>query len=516
MSIDRKILDLKEKMEKSRFGGGASAIEKQHARGKMTARERIELLMDQGSFEEIDALRTHNCNEFGMEKKKYYGDGMVTGYGTVEGRLVFVYSFDFTVIGGSLSETVAAKIVKIMEMAAKTGAPMVGINDSGGARIQEGVGALAGYASIFYRNVMYSGVVPQITAIVGPAAGGAVYSPAVTDFIFMVKETSQMFVTGPKVVKAVTHEDVTKEELGGAMVHATKSGVTHMTYDNEKDLFEGIRTLLSYLPQNNTEEPPASNTEDPVDRVDEELNYIIPDNPNKPYDVKDIITRILDDGKFFEVQEYYAPNIVIGYGRLNGKSIGIVANQPKHLAGVLDINASVKAARFVRVCDAFNIPIITFEDVPGFMPGTVQEYGGIIRHGAKLLYAYAEATVPRITVITRKAYGGAYCVMNSKQLNGDLIFAWPSAEIAVMGPKGASEIVFAKEIAESKDPAAKLQEKEDEYREKFANPYVAASRGDVDDVIEPKMTRYKLIKALEMLWNKRDTNPPKKHGNIPL
>ncbi|MBN2727188.1 acyl-CoA carboxylase subunit beta [Candidatus Mcinerneyibacteriota bacterium] len=516
MSMDRKILELKEKMEKSRSGGGTEAIAKQHARGKLTARERIELLLDQGSFEEIDALRTHTCTEFGMEKKKYYGDGMVTGYGTVEGRLVFVYSFDFTVIGGSLSETVAAKIVKIMEMAAKTGAPVVGINDSGGARIQEGVGALAGYASIFYRNVMYSGVVPQITAIVGPAAGGAVYSPAVTDFIFMAQNTSQMFVTGPKVVKAVTHEDVTKEELGGAMVHATKSGVTHMTYDNEKDLFEGIRVLLSYLPQNNMEEPPVVKTEDPVDRVDEELNYIIPDNPNKPYDVKDIITRIVDDGKFLEVQEYFAPNIVIGYARLNGKSIGIVANQPKHLAGVLDINASVKAARFVRVCDAFNVPIVTFEDVPGFMPGTVQEYGGIIRHGAKLLYAYAEATVPRITVITRKAYGGAYCVMNSKQLNGDMIFAWPSAEIAVMGPKGASEIVFAKEIAASENPEAKLQEKEEEYREKFANPYVAASRGDVDDVIEPKLTRYKLIKALEMLQNKRDQNPPKKHGNIPL
>ncbi len=516
MAMERKILELKEKMEKARVGGGEASIKKQHERGKLTARERIELLLDEGSFEEIDMLRTHDCHEFGMEKKIFMGDGMVSGYGTVEGRLAFVYSFDFTVIGGSLSETVAAKIVKIMEMAAKTGAPVIGINDSGGARIQEGVGALAGYASIFLRNVMYSGVVPQITAIVGPAAGGAVYSPAVTDFIFMVKNSAQMFVTGPKVVKTVTHEDVTKEELGGAMVHASKSGVTHMTYEDEKSLFAGIRELLSFLPQNNMEEPPKVNTEDPVDRVDEELNYMIPDNPNKPYDVKDIITRIVDDGKFYEIMEYYAPNIVIGYARLNGKSIGIVANQPKHLAGVLDINASVKAARFIRFCDAFNIPVITFEDVPGFMPGTVQEYGGIIKHGAKLLYAYAEATVPRITVITRKAYGGAYCVMNSKQLKGDVIYAWPSAEIAVMGPKGASEIVFSKEIKEAEDPAKKLDEKIEEYREKFANPYVAASRGDVDDVIEPKLTRYKLIKALEMLSNKRDTTPPKKHGNIPL
>ncbi len=516
MAMERKILELKEKMEKAQMGGGEASIKKQHDRGKLTARERINMLLDEGSFEEIDMLRTHTCTEFGMEKKKFYGDGMVTGYGTVDGRLVFVYSFDFTVIGGSLSETVAAKIVKVMEMAAKTGAPLVGINDSGGARIQEGVGALAGYASIFLRNVMYSGVVPQITAIVGPAAGGAVYSPAVTDFIFMVKQSAQMFVTGPKVVKTVTHEDVTKEELGGAMVHASKSGVTHMTYDDEKTLFGGIRDLLSYLPQNNMEEAPKVETDDAVDRVEEELNYMIPDNPNKPYDVKDIITKIVDNGKFLEVMEHYAPNIVIGYARLNGKSIGIVANQPKHLAGVLDINASVKAARFIRFCDAFNIPVVTFEDVPGFMPGTNQEYGGIIRHGAKLLYAYAEATVPRITVITRKAYGGAYCVMNSKQLKGDLIYAWPSAEIAVMGPKGASEIVFSKEIKAAEDPAAKLDEKIEEYRELFANPYVAASRGDVDDVIEPKLTRYKLIKGLEMLSTKRDSIPSKKHGNIPL
>jgi len=415
-----------------------------------------------------------------------------------------------------LSKTVSEKIVKIMEMAAKVGAPVIGINDSGGARIQEGVDSLSGYASIFLKNVMYSGVVPQITAIVGPAAGGAVYSPALTDYIFMVKETAQMFVTGPKVVKAVTQEDVTAEELGGATMHATKSGVVHFACEDEKKLFAGIRKLISYLPQNNMEETPIVPTNDPADRVDEDLNYLVPDNPNKPYDVKELIAKIVDNGDFFEVQELYAPNIVIGYARLDGKSIGIIANQPKYLAGVLDINASVKAARFIRFCDCFNIPIITFEDVPGFMPGTVQEYGGIIRNGAKMLYAYAEATVPKITVITRKAYGGAYCVMNSKELRGDIVMAWPSAEIAVMGPNGASEIIFAREIKEASDPAAKLQEKIEEYREKFANPYVAASKGYVDEVIEPKVTRYKLIKALKMLENKRDDNPAKKHGNIPL
>ncbi len=516
MSGERKILELKQKIDEARMGGGEDAIQKQHERGKLTARERIALLLDDRSFEEIDMLRTHQCAEFGMDKKKVLGDGVVTGYGTVDGRCVFVYSFDFTVIGGSLSKTVSEKIVKIMEMAAKVGAPVIGINDSGGARIQEGVDSLSGYASIFLKNVMYSGVVPQITAIVGPAAGGAVYSPALTDYIFMVKETAQMFVTGPKVVKAVTQEDVTAEELGGATMHATKSGVVHFACEDEKKLFAGIRKLISYLPQNNMEETPIVPTNDPADRVDEDLNYLVPDNPNKPYDVKELIAKIVDNGDFFEVQELYAPNIVIGYARLDGKSIGIIANQPKYLAGVLDINASVKAARFIRFCDCFNIPIITFEDVPGFMPGTVQEYGGIIRNGAKMLYAYAEATVPKITVITRKAYGGAYCVMNSKELRGDIVMAWPSAEIAVMGPNGASEIIFAREIKEASDPAAKLQEKIEEYREKFANPYVAASKGYVDEVIEPKVTRYKLIKALKMLENKRDDNPAKKHGNIPL
>ncbi len=516
MSSERKILELKKKIDEARIGGGEDAIKKQHERGKLTARERITLLLDDRSFEEIDMLRTHQCSEFGMEKKKVPGDGVVTGYGTVDGRLIFVYSFDFTVIGGSLSKTVSEKIVKIMDMAAKVGAPVIGINDSGGARIQEGVDSLSGYASIFLKNVLYSGVVPQITAIVGPAAGGAVYSPALTDYIFMVKETAQMFVTGPKVVKSVTQEDVTAEELGGATMHATKSGVVHFACEDEKKLFAGIRKLISFIPQNNMEETPAVPTNDPADRVDEDLNYIVPDNPNKPYDVKELIAKIVDNGDFFEVQELYAPNIVIGYARLDGKSVGIIANQPKYLAGVLDINASVKAARFIRFCDCFNIPIITFEDVPGFMPGTVQEYGGIIRNGAKMLYAYAEATVPKITVITRKAYGGAYCVMNSKELRGDVVMAWPSAEIAVMGPNGASEIIFAREIKESEDPAAKLQEKIEEYREKFANPYVAASKGYVDEVIEPKVTRYKLIKSLKMLENKRDEIPAKKHGNIPL
>lgn len=516
MSSERKILELKKKIDEARIGGGEDAIQKQHERGKLTARERIALLLDDRSFEEIDMLRTHQCSEFGMEKKKVPGDGVVTGYGTVDGRLVFLYSFDFTVIGGSLSKTVSEKIVKVMEMAAKVGAPVIGINDSGGARIQEGVDSLSGYASIFLKNVLYSGVVPQITAIVGPAAGGAVYSPALTDFIFMVKETAQMFVTGPKVVKSVTQEDVTAEELGGATMHATKSGVVHFACEDEKKLFAGIRKLISFIPQNNMEETPIVPTNDPADRVDEDLNYIVPDNPNKPYDVKELIGKIVDNGEFFEVQELYAPNIVIGYARLDGKSVGIIANQPKYLAGVLDINASVKAARFIRFCDCFNIPIITFEDVPGFMPGTVQEYGGIIRNGAKMLYAYAEATVPKITVITRKAYGGAYCVMNSKELRGDVVMAWPSAEIAVMGPNGASEIIFAREIKEAAEPAAKLQEKIEEYREKFANPYVAASKGYVDEVIEPKVTRYKLIKSLKMLENKRDEIPAKKHGNIPL
>jgi len=516
MSRERRILQLKDKIEEAKLGGGEKSIEKQHAKGKLTARERVDLLLDKNSFEEFDMFRTHKCADFGMDKKKILGDGMITGYGTIHGRLVFVYAFDFTVFGGSLSKAVAEKVVKVLDMAAKTGAPVIGINDSGGARIQEGVEALAGYTDIFLKNVMYSGVVPQISAVVGPAAGGAVYSPALTDFVFMVRNSSYMFLTGPKVVKTVTHEDVTSEELGGADVHASKSGVTHFTYDDEQGLFEGIRQLVTYLPQNNTEETPILPTDDSVNRIDEELNYVIPNNPNKPYDMKNVLTTVLDNGEFMEVMGLYAPNILIGFGKLNGKSVGIVANQPKYIAGVLDVNSSVKAARFVRFCDAFNIPIVTFEDVPGFMPGTVQEFGGIIRHGAKLLYAYAEATVPKITVITRKAYGGAFCVMNSKNLRGDVIYAWPSAEIAVMGPEGASEIIFSKELKNSDNPKELLAEKIVEYRDNVASPYVAASRGYVDEIIEPKMTRYKLIKALEMLSNKRDVNPPKKHGNIPL
>jgi len=516
MSRERKILELKEKIDKAQRGGGDLAIDKQHERGKFTARERIDLLLDNNSFEEMDMFRLHECLDFDMQKKKTLGDGMVTGYGTIHGRLVFVYAFDFTVFGGSLSKTVADKVVKVLEKAAKVGAPVIGINDSGGARIQEGVDSLAGYTEIFLRNVLYSGVVPQISAIVGPCAGGAVYSPALTDFIFMVRKTAYMFLTGPKIVKTVTHEDVTAEELGGADTHASKSGITHFTYDDEKSLFEGIRTLINYIPQNNMEEAPVILNQDSPDRIDEELNYLVPDNPNKPYDMKEILGRILDNGEFLEVQALFAQNIIIGFGRLNGKSVGIVANQPKYLAGVLDSNSSNKAARFVRFCDAFNIPVITFEDVPGFMPGTIQEFNGIIKHGAKMLYAYAEATVPKITVITRKGYGGAFCVMNSKQLRGDYTYAWPSSEIAVMGPQGASEIIFSKEIKAAAKPEEKLQEKIEEYRDKFANPYVAAAKGYIDEVIEPKITRYKLIKALEMLANKRDNNPPKKHGNIPL
>ncbi|MCK9560468.1 MAG: acyl-CoA carboxylase subunit beta [Candidatus Marinimicrobia bacterium] len=516
MSRQRKLLELKDKIELARMGGGAEAIEKQHQRGKLTARERIQLLLDPHSFEEIDVFRTHSCTDFGMADKKILGDGMVTGYGTVNGRLIFVYSFDFTVFGGSLSKVVAEKVVKIIDMATKVGAPIIGINDSGGARIQEGVDSLAGYTEIFLRNVLYSGVIPQISAIVGPCAGGAVYSPALTDFIFMVRKSAYMFLTGPKIVKTVTHEDVTADELGGADVHASKSGITHFTYDDEQSLFAGMRELLGFLPQNNMEEPPSIAPTDPVDRIDEDLNYIVPDNPNKPYDMREILAKVLDDGQFLEVQALYATNMLTGFGRLNGKVVGIVANQPKSLAGVIDTNASNKAARFVRTCDCFNIPIITFEDVPGFMPGTAQEFNGIIKHGAKLLYAYAEATVPKITVITRKGYGGAFCVMNSRQLRGDYSYAWPSAEIAVMGPQGAAEIIFAHEIKAAKDPEQQFAEKVEEYREKFANPYIAASKGYIDEVIEPKITRYKLIKTLEMLSNKRDTNPAKKHGNIPL
>jgi len=516
MSRERKILELKEKQELAKVGGGQKKIDRQHQKGKLTARERIDILLDENSFEEMDMFRVSGEPGAKPENNQMFGDGIVTGYGTIHNRLVFVYSFDFTVFGGSLSQVVAEKVVKVQKMAAKMGAPIIGINDSGGARIQEGVDSLAGYTSIFLNNVLYSGVIPQISAVVGPAAGGAVYSPALTDFIFMVRNTSFMFLTGPKIVKAVNHEEVTADELGGADVHGTKSGITHFTHDDEQSLFAGIRELIKYLPQNNTEEPLAEDCSDPADRVDPELNYIIPDHANKPYDMKELIYKILDKGDFVEVQADYAKNVIIGFGRLNGRVVGIVANQPNFLAGVLDSNSSNKAARFIRTCDCFNIPIVTFEDVPGFMPGTVQEFGGIIKHGAKMLYAYAEATVPKITVITRKGYGGAFCVMNSKHLRGDIIYAWPSAEIAVMGPEGASQIIYAREVKEAENPEEKLQEKIKEYRDKFANPYVAAGKGIIDEVIEPKVTRYKLIKALEMLQNKRDTNPPKKHGNIPL
>ncbi|MBN2281380.1 MAG: acyl-CoA carboxylase subunit beta [Candidatus Marinimicrobia bacterium] len=516
MSRERKILELKEKIEKSKLGGGQALIDKQHQKGKLTARERIYTLLDENSFEELDAFKLHGCNDFGMEKSKVLGDGVVTGYGSIHGRLVFVYSFDFTVFGGSLSKTVAEKIIKVQEMAMKTGSPIIGINDSGGARIQEGVDSLAGYTDIFTQNILASGVIPQISAIVGPCAGGAVYSPALTDYIFMVRKSAYMFLTGPKIVKSVTHEDVTAEELGGADTHATKSGVTHFTYDDEAELFAGVRELIKYLPQNNMEEAPILSSQDPINRIDEDLNYLVPEDTNKPYDMHEVIAKVVDDGVFFEVQKDYAKNLIVGFARLNGKSIGVVANQPKVMAGVLDSNSSNKGARFVRFCDAFNIPVITFEDVPGFMPGTAQEFSGIIKNGAKMLYAYGEATVPKITVITRKGYGGAFCVMNSKNLRGDIVYAWPSAEIAVMGPKGASEIIFSKEITGAENPAQVHTEKMEEYRDKFANPYVAAAKGLVDEVIEPKVTRYKLIKALEMLANKREDNPPKKHGNIPL
>ncbi len=502
----------------SRQGGGEERIQKQHERGKMTARERLDLLLDPGSFRELDAYVVQRERNFGMDapQNQVLGDSVVTGWGTINGRLVYVFSQDFTVFGGSLSEVHAEKIVKIMDQAMKVGAPVIGLNDSGGARIQEGVVSLAGYADIFLRNTLASGVVPQISAIMGPCAGGAVYSPALTDFIFMVKGTSQMFITGPDVVKAVTHEDVTMEELGGAMTHNAISGVAHMATESEADCFALIREMLTYLPQNNLEDPPYEPTTDDPLRMEERLDSMVPDNPNKPYDIKEVIRLIVDNGHFYEIQEHFAQNIVIGFARLGGYSVGIVANQPAVLAGVLDISASEKAGRFVRFCDCFNIPIITFEDVPGFLPGVGQEHGGIIRHGAKLLYAFCEATVPKITVITRKAYGGAYCVMNSKHIRSDLNFAWPTAEIAVMGPDGAVNIIFRNEIAKAEDPAARKAELVEDYTERFANPYVAASRGYIDDVIEPRETRPRLINALEVLRNKRDTNPPKKHGNIPL
>lgn len=516
MSQPVKIKHLRKQKAQALLGGGEKRIESQHKKGKLTARERLDLLLDEGTFQEVGMLVRHRFKEFGLDKQKFYGDGVVTGYGRIDGRLVFVFSQDFTVLGGSLSEAYGAKICKIMDQAMKVGAPVIGLNDSGGARIQEGVISLGAYADIFLRNTLASGVVPQISAIMGPCAGGAVYSPAITDFIFMVKGTSFMFVTGPEVVKTVTHEEVTFDELGGAETHATKSGVSHFVSENEVACLQGIRRLLSFIPQNNLEDPPRVACQDDANRMDEALLSIVPDNPNKPYDMKDVITRIVDDRDFFEVHEHYAANIVVGFGRLNGQPVGIVANQPAVLAGVLDIDSSKKGGRFVRFCDAFNIPIITFVDVPGFLPGTDQEWGGIIANGAKLLYAFCEATVPKITVITRKAYGGAYDVMSSKHIRGDVNLAWPSAEIAVMGPKGAVEIIFKKEINAAADREKAVEEKTEEYRERFANPYSAAERGYIDEIIEPQETRPRLIQALEMLENKVDSNPRKKHGNIPL
>ncbi len=519
MAIEDKIKELLNKREEAYLGGGQKRIDAQHEKGKLTARERIDALLDEGSFEEFDMFVTHRCHEFGLEKKSFLSDGVVTGYGTIDGRLVYVFSQDFTVFGGSLSETFAQKICKIQDMAMNNGAPVIGINDSGGARIQEGVRSLAGYAEIFERNILASGVIPQISAIFGPCAGGAVYSPALTDFTIMSKENSYMFVTGPKVVKTVTGETVTVDELGGPNVHGGKSGVAHFIAENEEEGILLIRKLLSYLPQNNLEEPPLEECKDPIERMEDSLNYFIPDNPNKPYDVKDIIYSIVDYGEFMEVHLNYARNIVVGFAKFNGNPVGIVANQPNFLAGVLDIEASRKAARFVRFCDAFNIPIITLVDVPGFMPGTQQEHGGIILNGAKLMYAYGEATVPKITITLRKSYGGAHDVMSSKQLRGDLNYAWPSAEIAVMGPKGAIEILEGRNIAKIEDEVEKkkyIEEKETEYKELFANPYRAAKYGYIDDVIEPRNTRFRIIRGLQMLSTKKVINPPKKHGNIPL
>lgn len=510
-----KIKILEDKIALAKLGGGEKRIASHHAKKKLTARERIEYLLDEGSFEEIGMLVTHRTTDFGMEKEQYYGDGVVTGYGTINGRAIYIFAQDFTVFGGSLSETHAEKICKVMDMALKNGVPMIGLNDSGGARIQEGVRSLGGYADIFYRNVQASGVIPQISAIMGPCAGGAVYSPAMTDFTMMVENTSYMFVTGPNVVKTVTNEDVTSEELGGASTHSSKSGVAHITSENGIECLEDIKRLLSYIPQNNRETTPRVPFE-LKDEIREQLSTIVPDSANKPYDMHDVIKGIIDEDSFFEIHKNFAENIIVGFARLGGRSIGVVANQPMFLAGCLDVNSSIKAARFVRFCDCFNIPLLVLEDVPGFLPGTDQEWNGIITHGAKLLYAFSEATVPRITVITRKAYGGAYDVMNSKHIGADMNFAWPSAEIAVMGAKGASEIIFKKEINEAADPAAKLLEKEQEYADLFANPYTAAQRGFIDEVILPKDTRKKLIKAYSMLENKQVLTPARKHGNIPL
>jgi len=524
MKHEDKLAELKKRNRLAEQGGGEKRRERQHKEGKMSARERVEFLLDDGSFEETDKLVTHRCNDFGMAEQKYYGDGFITGYGRIEGRLVYVFAQDFTVFGGSLSEANAAKIVKIMDLAAKTGAPVIGLNDSGGARIQEGVMSLAGYADIFLRNTLYSGVVPQISAIMGPCAGGAVYSPAITDFVFMVDKTSYMFITGPDVIKTVTHEDVTKEQLGGAMTHNETSGVAHFLAHDDAECLKMVRELFSFLPSNNIDDPPRKASSDPIDRADGALDNIVPEQSNLPYDMKEVIHAVVDDGYFFEVQDHYAKNIVVGFARLDGRPIGIVANQPAMLAGTLDINASIKGARFVRFCDCFNIPLVTFEDVPGFLPGTAQEYGGIIKHGSKLLYAFAEATVPKVTVITRKAYGGAYCVMASKHIRTDVNYAWPSAEIAVMGPEGAVDIVYKRELDRAANGSAlKKAERQsvrngkiEEFRERFANPYVAAEHGFVDAVIQPRETRKKLIQSLAMLETKRDKNPPKKHGNMPL
>ena len=515
-STDKRKLDLERRRAEALAGGGDERVKAQHKKGKLTARERIAALLDPDSFQEIGMLVEHRCTDFGLDKQKAAGDGVVTGYGTISGRTVFVFSQDFTVLGGSLGEAHAAKICRIMDQALKVGAPVIGLNDSGGARIQEGVVSLGGYADIFLRNTLASGVVPQISVVMGPCAGGAVYSPAITDFTIMVEKSSYMFVTGPNVVKTVTNEDVSFEDLGGAITHATKSGVAHLTAANDLAALAATRELLAFLPQNNQERPPRRETSDSTSRAAPELDVLIPDDPKKPYDIRQAIKAVADDGAFFEIAPLYAMNLVIGYIHLDGEVIGVVANQPMHLAGCLDIDAAMKGARFVRTCDCYNIPILTFEDVPGFLPGVRQEHGGIIKHGAKLLYAYCEATVPRITVITRKAYGGAYDVLNSKHIRGDMNFAWPTAEMAVMGPKGAVEILYKKSIAEAKDPAAKTAELEESFREKFANPYVAAARGYVDEVIEASITRPKLIAAFRMLSNKRDKNPPKKHGNIPL
>jgi propionyl-CoA carboxylase beta chain len=510
--------ELRRRSAEAQAGGGDERRERQHREGKLSARERVELLLDEGSFEELDEFVTHRCTDFGMEQQKPLGDGFVTGYGRVDGRLVYVFAQDFTVFGGSLSEANASKVSKVMDLAMRAGAPVIGLNDSGGARIQEGVMSLAGYADIFLRNTLASGVIPQISAIMGPCAGGAVYSPAITDFIFMTRETSYMFVTGPDVIKTVTQEEVTKHELGGAMTHNAKSGVAHFVARDDAECLAMIRELIGFLPSNNLEDPPRRETSDPADRTDPALNALVPEDPMLPYDIKDVIQSVVDDNYFFEVHEHFAKNLVVGFARLDGRPVGIVANQPAYLAGVLDISASVKGARFVRFCDAFNLPLITFEDVPGFLPGTQQEFGGIIKHGAKLLFAFAEATVPKITVITRKAYGGAYCVMASKHIRTDMNYAWPRAEIAVMGPEGAVNIVYKRELERAPESERERlrQEKIGEFRERFANPYIAAERGYVDAIIEPAFTRPKLIAALRSLENKRDANPRKKHGNIPL